>query len=274
MLPFRAGPSRNALPVIALVLAGALAAPALPAQEAGEPAPDPPRSAQERMTQEIIEVEHADLNGLRRVLGAFGVDVTAHPELGLLTIRGWPQDVAAATAAVQRLDVPPEPVPGIELTAYILGASRTETLDGSVPAELEPVAEQLRNLFGFQGVDLVDTLLVRVSDGGEGMVRGVLSGAAAGVPYRLGINEARLVEGRNEVSVRLDGLLFEAKTPSGAEAQPVEPDEAKTQYRKEFLTSLITDVDVRVGQKTVVGKAATSGARDGLILVLEARVLD
>lgn len=269
MLPFRAGPSRSPLPVTVLFLACALAPPALPAQEAERPEP-----GQRRVTQEIVEVEHVDLNGLRRVLDVFGARVASHPELGLLTIRGEPEAVAAAVAAARRLDVAPEPVPGIELTAYILGASRGETLNGSVPAELEPVAEQLRNLFGYQGVDLVDTLLLRVSDGGEGLVRGVLSGAAAGVPYRLGLNRARLVRGQDQVSVRLDGLVFEAMTPSTEEAEPVEPEEAKTPYRKEFLTSLATDVDVRVGQKTVVGKAATSGARDGLILVLEARVLE
>lgn len=268
MTRFPAGPDRSVLAVAALILAVALAAPALPAQGAGS-APDPSRT-----TQEIVEVEHADLNGLRRVLGAFGVDVRAHPELGLLTIQGMPQNVEGAAAAARRLDVPPEPAPGIELTAYILGASRGETLNGSVPPELEPVAEQLRDLFGYRGIDLVDTLLLRVSDGGEGMVRGVLSGAAVGVPYRLGINQARLVRGQDEVSVRLDGLIFEAMTPGDEGVAPLEGDEAKTQYRKEFRTSLVTDVDVRVGQKAVVGKAATNGARDGLILVLEARVLD
>lgn len=269
MTRFPAGPDRSVLAVAALVLVGALAAQALPAQDPETPAPEKPR-----VTQEIVEVEHVDLDGLRRVLDVFGARVASHPKLGLLTIRGEPKAVTAAVAAARRLDVPPEPVPGIELTAYILGASRGETLNGSVPPELEPVAEQLRDLFGYRGIDLVDTLLLRVSDGGEGMVRGVLSGAAVGVPYRLGINQARLVRGQDEVSVRLDGLIFEAMTPGGEEVAPLEGDEAKTRYRKEFRTSLVTDMDVHVGQKAVVGKAATSGARDGLILVLEARVLD
>lgn len=224
--------------------------------------------------QRIVEVQHADPDQLAKVLRVFRVGVRSHAEMGLITIEGGPADVAAAAEAAARLDVPPEPTRSIELTAYILGASKSRDLQGSVPPALEEVARQLREVFGYRSVDLVDVLLLRVRDRGEGMVRGVLSGPAEGVPYRLGLNKAFLADGADGGAVRIDGLIFEASTPSDGRVEPGEAEDAQTPYHKGFLTTLVTDVDVQVGQKAVVGKAATSGMREGLILVLEARILD
>ncbi len=266
MKPYRA--ELLSILAVAVLAAFSFTAPAA-AQEAERAEVAPTKQA-----QRIVEVRHADPDQLARVLRVFRVGVRSHPELGLITLEGGAEDVAAAAEAARRLDVPPEPTRSIELTVHVLGASRGGDAGGSVPPALEEVARQLREVFGYRSVDLVDTLLLRVRDRGEGMVRGILSGPAAGIPYRLGLNKVFLADGAEGGSVRIDGLIFEASTPSSGEVAPGESEDAQTPYHKGFLTTLVTDVDVQVGQKAVVGKAATGGVREGLILVLEAAVLD
>lgn len=210
--------------------------------------------------QEMVEVEHADPQRLAQVLRIFPVHVQAHPEFGLLTLRGSRADLDAAVAAARRLDVPGERSPSVEVVAHVLQASRAGSARGTVPAGLAEVADQLRNVFGFQEVVLLDSLIVRASDRSASEIRGTLStGQGPSFGYRFGFNRLSLVapaadEGGREV--HLDGLVFETDSPGGD-------------------VRLVTDLEVREGQKAVVGKAPSGRTPDeSLILVMEVRVLE
>jgi hypothetical protein len=180
--------------------------------------------------------------------------------------------VAAAVAAARSLDLPPQPTRSVEITAHVLGASKTAQLSGAVPSELEEVARQLKQVFGYRGVELVDSLSIRARDRGEALVTGAFSQGEdlEPAPYRLGFNRASVVDGPDARSVRLDGLRFmaelrrwRASTPQGEPGRIVSSE-----------VNLTTDVEVREGQKAVVGKAATDGERDSLILVVEVKVIE
>lgn len=270
MKPFPVSSVRSASLARTALLAALLAlVPVLPAGAQEEEAPAQPGR---KLVQEIVEVHHADPEALAAVLRVFPTSVQAHTEMGLVTIRGTAEDVATAVAAARSLDVPPKPASSIEVTAHILGASRTSELSGAVPEHLEEVARQLRQLFGYRGVELVDSVGIRVRDHGDAAVAGAISQGEdlEPAPYRLGFNRAMVVSGQEARSIRLDGLVFEARlnrwrgpTPEGEPGHVVSSE-----------VSLRTDVEVREGQKAVVGKAATDGERDSLILVVEARVLE
>jgi hypothetical protein len=265
-------PSRVRFPrASALALALALAACAAPAtaQETGETREEA-RSAPHR-DQRIVEVKHADPSALARVLSVFPVHVQAHPDLGLLTIRGGPEDVAAAAEAAARLDLPPAPTRSIEIVAHVLGASKTEDLPGGVPAGLEEVARQLREVFGYRGVELVDSVALRVRDRAEGQVTGVMAAGPTQetIPYEIGFNRVSVANG-GEAEVRIDGLRFEAQVKLRVKSSGA-PDGFVIHSH---TVRLVTDVEVQEGQKAVVGKAAAGAESQGLILVLEARVLD
>jgi len=235
------------------------------AQEARLLLPPGPRD------QRIVEVKHADPAALARVLNVFPIHVVAHPDMGLITLRGTPEDVAAAAEAAARLDLPPEPTRSIEIVAHVLGASKTEDLSGGVPSGLEEVARQLREVFGYRGVELVDSVVLRVRDRAEGQVTGVMAAGPGQptIPYELGFNRVSVANG-GEAEVRIDGLRFEAQVEIKARATGA-PETMVSHHR---LVRLVTDVEVQPGQKAVVGKAAAGGESQGLILVLEARILD
>ncbi len=228
------------------------------------------------MSQEIVHIEHADVEDLPAVLRIFNVHAQAHPKLGVLTLQGPAEQVAAAAAAARELDVAPSPTPNLQVTIFVLGVSKTHALDGSVPQGLDEVAHQLRDVFAFKGVDLIDSMSVRVLDRGRGGVEGILA-AADGVPalpYVFGFNRASLVERQDgPPSIRLSGFRFTAASQQQIADLPPRLRDA-TPSPGDFHTQLSTDVEVRAGQTAVLGHAATAGSRDGLILVVRARVVE
>lgn len=255
MKPYRAEPkpSFRIVALAALLFTLSLAGP-LGAQDEAEV----PRAP--RIEQEIVEIEHADPAQLANVLNVFPIQVQAHPELGLLTLRGTRADLDAAVAAARRLDVPRERSPSVEVVAHVLRASRAGGSGGEVPAALADVAEQLRDLFGFRDVRLLESLVVRAADRAAGQVKGHFAAGAGGdaVGYRFGFNRLGLLSessGDGERRVRLDGLVFETVGPGDVR--------------------LVTDLEVREGQQAVVGKASSGRESDeSLIVVVEVRVVD
>ncbi|MGD2115558.1 MAG: hypothetical protein PVG07_10920 [Acidobacteriota bacterium] len=253
-------PTRTVLTILFTVTLALAAARAVDAQEREGPPPE---------GQAIVEIEHTDPGDVAEVIRVFGVIATPNRDLGLVTIRGPRDAVDAARAAAVQLDRPPEPTPSIQVTAYVLDASKVEPLDGGVPPALAEVADQLREVFGFRGVELIDSLALRALDGGGGQVTGSLpaSGERGVMPYRLGFNRAEVIHGER-TSVRLEGFSFHTTTQPDPEAAGEDAES------RGDATRLITDLEVRTGQKAVVGKAASASARGGLILVVEVAVLE
>lgn len=267
-------PSTARFTLIAALAAQALLLGAPPAspQEVPEGA-ERPAPGSELATERILEIRHADPQKLVEVLRVFPVRAQAHPDLGLITLSGVEEHVEAAYAAARSLDVAPQPTRSIEVTAHVLAASKRSELGGGVPSRLEEVARQLREVFGYRGVELVDSLVVRVRDRAAGQLSGVMSEGLgqATIPYQLGFNRATVVQGTEaEPAVRLDGLLFEARI--GLEGPAGDPP-AGVRSRRD-LVRLMTDLDVRAGQKAVVAKAAAGAETQALILVVEAHVVD
>lgn len=247
-------PSFRIVALAALLFTLPLAGPLSAQDEAGVPSAPP-------VEQEIVEIEHADPGQLANVLNVFPIRVQAHPELGLLTLKGSRADLDAAVAAARRLDVPRERSPSVEVVAHVLQASRSGGSGGEVPAALADVAGQLRDLFGFRDVRLLDSLVVRAADRAAGQVVGHFAGGTDGpsVGYRFGFNRLGLLAASSADagrSVRLDGLIFETDGPGGD-------------------VRLVTDLEVREGQQAVVGKASSGRETDeSLIVVVEVRVVD
>jgi hypothetical protein len=257
-------------PWIVLLAVLTLAAPPLLAQEAtGDTATETPSptvtTGDQPVEQEIVEIRHADPSEIRRVLLVFPLHVPSHESLGLITLRGARADLDAAVAVARRLDVPRAQSPSDEVVAHVLRGSRAGGAggEGGARGEVTPgltdVAEQLRNVFGFRRVELLDTLVVRAADRAAGQVKGFLSRDGSPVGYRFGFNRLDLLAqqaAEGDRQVRLNGLVFETDSAGGD-------------------VRLVTDLEVREGQKAVVGKAASGREQsESLIVVVEIRVLD
>jgi hypothetical protein len=215
----------------------------------------------------VFQFKYADARALQRVLSPYG-RVEADPMLKALTITVRDNNVLSEVEqVVKRFDVPPPPVPNIDVTIYLMSALGTPS-SGAVPAELEPVVKQLKNTFSYKGYQLIDTEVMRVRAGQGGDVSGVVDGAPSvdgnKTISRVGFRSASVSTDEKGRAIRIDGLKIGLRIPIAA-------GEKKYQY---IDTGLNTDVDVREGQKVVVGKANMDGSDRASIVVLTAKVVE
>lgn len=209
----------------------------------------------------IVQTKYLDVEDVSRLLQPLAISVTVHPDTNAVILRG--KDLKVAMDLIEALDVPPEPKANIELTVFILGAATQSLDDGPLPRDLDTVTQELGKLFGYRSFTLLDTIFLRVRDGRGGRVDGAVNGGSgeSRSNYDFGFNEAKIIPREDRNLVRLDGLVFLYGRNKSAD--------------NDFRASLRTDIEVREGQKAVVGKATPQGADAGktLILVVEAKIL-
>jgi len=232
-------------------------------QESLKPAPE------KGDVRKIFEIKYQNVNQLADVLQIFGIPIRPNGTLSVISVMGPREVVGAVEDAIRRLDVPLPPVKNIELTAYLLVASLEQGGSKSTPSELEGVVKQLRGSFSYQGFRLLDTLVVRFRDGASTAVNGVIPKASEQDRpsiYRFSFESARLASDGASRAIRINQLRLGAEVP--VRAGP-DPDSFST-----IETTIKTNVDVREGQKVVVGKAAIDGSSNALFLVVTAKVMD
>ncbi len=220
------------------------------------------------MEHQVIPIKHADVHEVQHALGIFGFQDA--PTVGNSIVLNGPKDrVDAAVEAIQKMDVAPAPVSDIEVTAYLITASEEPNAEPvPLPDGLAAVVTQLKGLFHYRGYRLLESGVVRCRSGSGGGVNGSIPAPDNAVhdkgQYSFFFGRATLLGGTDRV-IHLEGLRLDLKSPYPVSAQQI-------QYAS---SSIRTDVDIREGQKVVVGKASTASGKDGaLILVLSAKVVE
>jgi hypothetical protein len=232
--------------------------------------------------EQIVEIKNRELLGEMQKLATagYGVGAFRSEELGILVVSGPPDAVAEAVAAIRRFDVPrPKGAPdraeskmrhNADVTGWLLLA-RNEGGGGSpVPAALSSVVAQLKEHTSYKSYEVLETMSLRVRNDGGGEVSGILpsvtSGVAARTYYRLNLGAVRIDRydaGPAAVSFGHVQLNVEVGLPAGTGAD--------VQYKN---LEIKTGIDMREGQKAVVGKTTLDGTSGSLILVLTAKVLE
>lgn len=154
---------------------------------------------------------------------------------------------------VKDLDAPTRPVPNVELTFYVLkGSKEPDPSAAPLPASLESTIEQLKAAFAYQSFRLLDTLFIRGRSGQFANVLGRAEAAKGAAPalYSLRVLPTVTSDAR-PASIRLDALRFDL---GGVGFQ--------------------ADVDMKEGQKVVIGKSGMDGTQSALILVATGRLVD
>jgi len=243
-----------------LITAAALAA----AQE--KPAPE--------IVSKMIPVHHVNTNHLQSLLTIPGVSVRGDEGMHVLVVTGRPDAVSTLEEMVKKLDVAPAPPPArpnIELTVYMIAGAAEAKRAEDVPKELSSTVKQLHQLFPYKNYRVLDSFVLRGRDGETaGETSGVFPNATSGLPpvnYTFRYRNAVVADG-NPRTIRLNGLrmgLRAAYPSTGGEA-------GKPNYTYSD-SGINTDIDIREGQKVVVGKSSY-GAEDAFILVVTAKIIE
>ena len=248
---------------IMLVLCGALSVAAQQQQ------PPPPQYVENTgFKNRIFEVKYRDPDSLLSVIrlltsGFKGAQASADRNFRTITVRDFPENIAAIEDALKRLDTPEAPRPEVELRMHVLIAGTGEGGGSPVPAELKDVVRQLQSTLSYKNYDLLTSIIQRTKEQpystgflqGEGSARMTLPGSPR--DFRYGFNANSLTLGTNPTgatTVQLGGFTF--SLDGGGEAG---------------RASIRSDVGLREGEQVVVG---TAGLRDkALILVLSAKLI-
>lgn len=232
---------------------------------AGLGAQDPkPQSVTKLVT--IKHLQGREMGQALNLVRMFGVHVQ-ESELGVVAFSGSEAAVTAAEAALAKLDVPKSSGAerNAEVVIWVVAASSKFQADSLTPA-LEPVIKQMRGIFQYPHYRILDTQIMR---------------QRVNPP---GVNRWRADVASQVAHPSKEGSTYTCTTTFLIEADPA----AKTPgfrfndftFRCFYPASpslnqafIHTDVDLREGQKAVVGKSSV-GDDSAIFLVLTARQLE
>jgi hypothetical protein len=221
--------------------------------------------------QAIIDVKYADVNRLAIMLkGVFGSGIQGDATFHVITVTGNPETVAAVTAAVKRFDVPPPAQPDFELTVYLITGVTLGQASDDLPQDLLSTAKQLHSLFPYKSYKLADTIALRgrVNPPGGPFSRREAQGQLSDLRYDLTYNNVNVAL-ETPRTFHIEGLTLTITGPRQAVKEGL-----RTTDFTDVVARIATDLDLKEGQKTVVGKSSINPAGDALILVIVPKVAD
>lgn len=240
------------------------------AQEAKEEEKQGAPAETKGVVTKIFPIKHRDVDTLARLISAFRAEIKSSRELRVIAVTGRPEIVEAVAESIQRLDVAPPPPKNVELTFYIVIAMPKADQPTSIPPELEAVTKQLKGVFSYQAFRVLDTMILRCRDGQGAQASGAgpppAGSSASGqiTTIQVRVRTVSVTPGSAGPVIRLNGLKLGARVPLSIPG-------GGWQF---FDTGFNTDIDVREGQKVVVGKANIDSSNDAMIAVVTAKVAD
>ncbi|MFN0102779.1 MAG: hypothetical protein ACKV2U_11895 [Bryobacteraceae bacterium] len=225
--------------------------------------------AQEPISR-VVQLRHIHPDPTQAVLdilAAGKVRWRTDGNLRIIAMHGPLELVEAMEAAIKKLDVPAPAVKNIEVTFHMLLAS-AQGDSPAIPPDLTGVAQQLRNVFGLKSIRVLETAVMRGREGRQMETSGLVAlpvKVDATPQYNIRLQNVATSPSEKGLLVRIDKLEFRVSIPSlKIGGQGLTYDSA----------SINTDVDVREGQKVVVGKSGLDATSQSVFLVVSAKVLD
>src|SRR5579871_3789297 len=156
---------------------------ALIAQDAAPP-PKPETPWQQR----VFILKYADANTVASVLGVFGVNIRQDRNTHVVAVSAPAVLMPGVEEAVKKLDVPSSAPRDIDLVVYMVIASQQSAMDGTLPAELQPVATELKRILAYKSFHLLDAIQLRTQLNDRAEAHGVVAvptgnGGTAERPY-------------------------------------------------------------------------------------------
>ena len=252
---------------------------------AQQPQPTAPPAKESEYVQEkgfkskVFELKNrvpGELIGALRPLGSGfkGATIYASEGLKTLSVRDFPENIAAIEEAIKRLDVPqptPTPSPDIEFHVHILVAGNTATTGEDFPAELTDVIKQMQGTLKYKSYGVMASAVHHATTGGSGVSNnGVAESKLFNVNTPLGnpiffnynLSPLRLNTEASPQSVTIGSFRFHLRIPLNVGTQT----QQQIQYQD---VGFETPVTVREGEKVVVG--TTTMGDKGLIVVVSAK---
>ncbi len=221
-----------------------------------------PQEETQSLRKEVVRLKYVKAHAISPLLWMFvgrGGNIQSNPALpDILTIRDTPENVAKILAAIKEIDVKPSDV---LFTVHLILGSET---DGKTDPELQndPIISELRKLLRYKGYTLLDTTFIR---GVDREASELVLGRKA--DFWLGLRP-EVAKGKPQDFIKI-GLRL--RQTSGVSQDPEMKAGPMSIPPKDLIAS---HVNLRSGDKTVVGVSKLDGGDKGLILIISAKVVD
>lgn len=255
-----------------LMLAAAMAANVLCAQDA--PAPAPPNAPLETAVIPVKTLTGDSFNRLVRLLGVFNAHLTGDDKLRTIVVYAPKEQIAQIRQVVDQLDRPGSEAAigrNIQMTlSFLLCSNKPVAQQSPLPADLEPVAKQLRAATQYKDIELWDVLPMREQEGKQTQDNLRLT-APAGMSLpanqaamaMINVTPESVTRKDSGRSVRISNLRINFRIPMGSPGNFSLVEEA-----------LDTAGDFVEGQKTVLGKVSGMEEGTAIFVVIDVKVLD
>lgn len=260
----------------AFVVALCSAVAAQPSTPAPQASPTPDTAVTEKgFRSRVFEIKHRDTSNIVRVLGPLGsgfrgATMVPNQEFQTITVRDFPENIAAIEEGIKRLDVPEPMRPGVEFHVHILVATKTQTFSpaNQFPDELAAVINQLKTTINYGHYHLMTSQVLRTKE--QGMRQVSIKGVSE---LKL---RADTEAGKNPIfyDFRFENVILDTTTPGPAKIQVGQfgfsmkvplfvGGPTAIQYE---TIGFNTPVNLREGEKVVVG--TTSMEDKGIVVVI------
>lgn len=221
----------------------------------------------------VFTIQNRDartIAGAIRLLGSGfkGADLNVNEELRTITVRDFPENIAAIDEAIKRLDKTAAPAPDMTLRISVLIGSKTPLINATIPDELAPVVKQLESTLRYAHYGLMTTTVHRTKIGngieGSGIAEPTLLGVKAEqsrpIFYTYRLHAIALDSSAEHATIAIENFAFSMRVPLDAGSGAV-------QYQS---VGFETPVSVKEGEKVVIG--TTTMFDKALIVVVTATV--
>lgn len=244
-----------ALIVLAFVFAVVAPAFAEDASQESKPATNPP------LKTELIRLKYFNVQsmyGLVKIYQSRDGRISQGPDTKILVVSDYPENIEKILQAIRQLDVKPA---DLQFTVQlVLGGETGEP--GKESLTSDPIIQELRNLLKYRAYSQLDASLLRAVDGADSEVRMGEKGE-----FEFWIRPKVIKDEKStliQMEVRLRQIRI-AGVPSNATSSKVE-------Y---ITTDLIgTTLNLKPGDKTVVGVSKLDGGGKGLILIISGKIVE
>jgi hypothetical protein len=244
--------------LLALAFSLAIAGPAL----AEDPAPAASQQIQvseiKTLRKEIVKLKYVRAQDIQQLLYAYTSrqgNIQFNSNLpSVLSVSDTPENVERILAAIREIDLKPADV--LYTVQLVLGSEADATTDPELKAD--PIVKELGKLLRYKGYTLLDATLVRTVN---------MDNAAV----KFGPKAEFQLELRPEVT-------GDAKMPVIKTGVRLRRIEQPGYYQDKPITNVVTLVEstlnIKSGDRTVVGVSKLDGGDKGLILIISAKIVD
>jgi hypothetical protein len=181
----------------------------------------------------------------------------------ILIVSDTPENVEKILAAIREIDVKPADV--LFTVQLVLGSEADAQTDTELQSD--PVVRELRKLLRYKGYTLLDSSFIRVVNRESASV---ILGPKAEFEFALKpdvAGDAKAPVIKTEVRLRqIIRALKRMTVPEGTEATP--------QSVTNTTTLIETSLNIKSGDRTVVGVSKLDGGDKGLILIISGKIVD